>query len=72
MAFIQVKTPSSISSVTWEASVSGVHRYVIAANSLVLIYPGQHLGTADLYDSENDDTTLVLPITSLSTTSTLP
>ncbi|CAF4964294.1 unnamed protein product, partial [Rotaria socialis] len=32
----------------------------------------QHLGTADLYDSENDDTTLVLPITSLSTTSTLP
>ncbi|CAF5157772.1 unnamed protein product, partial [Rotaria socialis] len=34
MAFIQVKTPSSISSVTWEASVSGVHRYVIAANSL--------------------------------------
>ncbi|CAF4875456.1 unnamed protein product, partial [Rotaria magnacalcarata] len=27
---------------------------------------------ADLYDSENDDTTLVLPVTSLSTTSTLP
>ncbi|CAF4379420.1 unnamed protein product [Rotaria magnacalcarata] len=91
MAFIQVKTPSSISSVTWEASVSGVHRDVIAANSLVriqnqyctiqvanccsksqVIYPGQHFGTADLYDSENDDTTLVLPITSLSTTSTLP
>ncbi|CAF4781686.1 unnamed protein product, partial [Rotaria magnacalcarata] len=37
IAFIQVKTPSSISSVTWEASVSGVHRDVIAANSLVRI-----------------------------------
>ncbi|CAF1523756.1 unnamed protein product, partial [Rotaria magnacalcarata] len=31
-----------------------------------------HLAIADLYDSENDDTTLVLPVTSLSTTSTLP
>ncbi|CAF4539504.1 unnamed protein product [Rotaria magnacalcarata] len=92
MAFVQVKPSSCISSVTWEASVSGVHRYVIAANSLVriqnqsciiqidncssksqVIYPGQHFATADLYDSENDDdTTHVLPVTSLSTTSTLP
>ncbi|CAF1356647.1 unnamed protein product [Rotaria magnacalcarata] len=92
MAFFQVKPPSSILSVTWEASVSDVHRYVIAANSLVriqnqsciiqidncssksqVIYPGQHFATADLYDSENDDdTTHVLPVTSLSTTSTLP
>ncbi|CAF4778020.1 unnamed protein product, partial [Rotaria magnacalcarata] len=37
-----------------------------------VIYPDQHLAIADLYDSENDDTTLVLPVTSLSTTSTLP
>jgi len=36
-AFIQVKTPDFISSQTWEASVTGVHRHVIAANSLVRI-----------------------------------
>ncbi|CAF1632214.1 unnamed protein product, partial [Adineta steineri] len=36
-AFIQVKTPSAISSDLWEASVTGVRRHVIAANSLVRI-----------------------------------
>ncbi|CAF1632204.1 unnamed protein product, partial [Adineta steineri] len=36
-AFIQVKTPSTISSDIWEASVTGVRRHVIAANSLVRI-----------------------------------
>ncbi|CAF1499961.1 unnamed protein product [Adineta steineri] len=36
-AFIQVKTPSTISSDLWEASVTGVRRHVIAANSLVRI-----------------------------------
>jgi hypothetical protein len=37
VAFIQVKTPSFISSDTWEASVTGIRRYAVAANALVRI-----------------------------------
>ncbi|CAF4284930.1 unnamed protein product, partial [Rotaria sordida] len=37
IAFIQVNTPSSISSEAWQASVTGVRRHVVAANSLVRI-----------------------------------
>ncbi|CAF3794553.1 unnamed protein product [Rotaria sordida] len=37
IAFIQVHTPSSISSEAWQASVTGVRRHVVAANSLVRI-----------------------------------
>ncbi|CAF5037094.1 unnamed protein product, partial [Rotaria sp. Silwood1] len=89
IAFIQVKTPSSLSSDTWQASISGIHRHVIAANSLVrienqccfiqvancsskpqVIYPGQHLAIADLYDGDNNEITHAQPILSLTTTRT--
>ena len=87
IAFIQVKTPSSLSSDVWEASVSGIRRHIIAANSLVrvknkscliqvincsskfqVIYPGQHVAAADLYDDDTNDATRVFPLMSLSTT----
>jgi hypothetical protein len=37
LAFIEVTTPSSISSQPWQASVTGIRRHVVAANSLVRI-----------------------------------
>ncbi|CAF4396540.1 unnamed protein product [Rotaria sp. Silwood2] len=89
IAFIQVKTPSSLSSDAWDASISGIRRHVIAANSLVrienqccfiqvancsskpqVIYPGQHLAIADLYDDDTNEITQALPILSLTTAPT--
>ncbi|CAF4752420.1 unnamed protein product, partial [Rotaria sp. Silwood2] len=89
IAFIQVKTPSSLSSDAWDASISGICRHVIAANSLVrienqccfiqvancsskpqVIYPGQHLAIADLYDGDTNEITQALPILSLTTAPT--
>ena len=86
-AFVQVKTPDFISSKTWEASVTGVRRHVVAANSLVrindnccfiqvancsskgqVIYPGENLAVADLYDDNDiNDVTHMQPSTSLTT-----
>lgn len=37
MVFIEVKTPSFLSTDIWDASVTGIRRHVIAANSLVRI-----------------------------------
>ena len=37
IAFVQVKTPASISLDNWDASITGVRRHVVAANSLVRI-----------------------------------
>ncbi|CAF3755177.1 unnamed protein product, partial [Rotaria sp. Silwood1] len=73
----------------WQASISGIHRHVIAANSLVrienqycfiqvancsskpqVLYPGQHLAIADLYDGDNNENTHALSILSLTTTPT--
>ncbi|CAF4889238.1 unnamed protein product, partial [Rotaria sp. Silwood2] len=80
---------SSLSSDAWDASISGICRHVIAANSLVrienqccfiqvancsskpqVIYPGQHLAIADLYDGDTNEITQALPILSLTTAPT--
>ncbi|CAF4881812.1 unnamed protein product, partial [Rotaria socialis] len=86
VASIQVKTPPSVLSDAWEASVSGIRRHVIDANSLVriknqgcliqvincssksqVIYPGQYLAIADLYDDDVNNSNCVLPLLSTST-----
>jgi hypothetical protein len=37
IAFVQAKTPSFISSEDWQASITGIRRHVVAANSLVRV-----------------------------------
>jgi hypothetical protein len=37
IAFVQAKTPSFISSDDWQASITGIRRHVVAANSLVRV-----------------------------------
>ena len=68
-----MKAPASISLAIWQASITGIRRHVVAANSLVriqnrccllqianfsskpqVVYSGQYLAVADLYDDRDD------------------